>query len=196
MKNTRSPWFLFPNQNCRGVLPTQCLVEIACSAPSGLGVHENRWSSGTQCEDPLGTPDMLTPAEREKRSRSGLFLLKHCFMMKWASFNAVDPQGKEHTCRQTLPLRRLNACSLKVVYVIVRIEFSPLCLNMPVFNKFCLNYRLFFVVVVNFFFQMQVLSNTFYFWLCGPWKCQEQISHFLSECNEVDMFYLVAAKIQ
>lgn len=107
-----------------------------------------------------GTPDMLTLAERERNRPSGS-LLNRCFMVKWASFNAVHPQGKGHTCRQTLPLHRLNACCLKAVYVIVRVEFSPLCWNMPVFNKFCLNYRLFFWLI--FFFKCKFCQIHFIF---------------------------------
>lgn len=149
----------------------ECLLSTEwhrCSLKQVI-MRETVWAS-------FRNPDMLTLAEREK-NRFGCSLLNHCFMSKLASSNAVHAQGKEHACRQTLPLHRLNACCLKVVCVIVRVEFSPLCLNMPVFNKFCLNYRPFFCCCF-FFFQMQVLSNTFYFWLCGPDKCQEPFISF------------------
>lgn len=174
----------------------ECLLSTEwhrCSLKQVI-MRETVWAS-------FRNPDMLTLAEREK-NRSGCSLLNHCFMSKLASSNAVHAQGKEHACRQTLPLHRLNACCLKVVCVIVRVEFSPLCLNMPVFNKFCLNYRPFFCCCFFFFsnasFVKYILFLTLWSWQVPRafhfLSCQS--SHFLSDCNEVDMFYLVAAKIK
>lgn len=156
--------FLFPSRNvpqrrhahtvpCGGcVIPTERHRWPVCSLKQ-VAVRETVWAS-------FGEP-WQAKSRRERRNKSVRSLLNQYFMMKWASFNSVDPQGKEHTCRQTLPLHRLNACCLKVVCVIVRIEFSPLCLNMTVFNKFYLNYRPFFLLI--FFFKCKFCQIHFIF---------------------------------
>lgn len=67
-----------------------------------------------------------------------LYPVESFFMMKLTSFKALGHQGIAHTSRQTF-LQKLNICCLKVVCVVVTVEFSPLCLNVAVFDTIWLN---------------------------------------------------------
>lgn len=186
MKHTRSPWFLLPNWNVLRRSETHTAPGGACLLTTEwlrwslkrVIMREAVWAS-------FGDPWYVN-SSRERKNRPDGSLLNYCFTMKWASIDAVHPQGKEHACRQTLPLHRLNACCLKVVYVIVRVEFGPLCLNMPVFNKFGLNYRPFFLLI--FFFSNASFVKYILFLTLWSWQVPRafnflscQSSHFLSD---------------